>query len=809
MSKVSLKLIGMKNTDGIKVTLRKRFKQFDIPKPRKSAKVLTPIVIVLISLFTGIWAFHESPRYLLSNRVPLGGDGTSTGFYIRLVLEGSWLDVFTQHIRSGQFGWPGEIDYTNYPSGNLLEILVIKAFSVLTGITEPSNLIHFFAVTKIVPITLTSYIMFRFFNASKVLSFLGAIAFATSSFNLIRAEGHFFLGFTWTIPVTVTLLFLAFKISLIEDEVTQKEKLNFNQLVKFFLPAVVIGLSSFYFAIISIILTLFFLSIITISGIIIILRNRQISQDYFRLFKDVIRKISGFFVIFIGICVGLVTQLGPILIRSHRLPSLSGIADRSWTESIVYSGSIESFFFDGVALFLKVIGRPEILNFTSTRISWEGSQLGALAGVVAVGCIFLLFFQLCHKVWFTNLQNSPSIISIYFRDTRLKFLTLLTFFALILYLPSPINFGISQILPQIRAWGRVSVFLTLCMIAILVVGIGMLRKHSFTVGVLICTLFIIPFTETLEFRKSRPAGIDISRAAIDASTLRGTTLATMRNSLEKNCAIFQIPIYPYPGFDIPNDNAGDYAGISLPSEDYGYFRWSSPAIKDTYAWKALQPLVSQSPNFARVTLSFSIEYGSALGACAALIDRAQLTMPESLELNELLDVSNCYANLDGEKFGNSSRFVLYHLKQRCSTIVSKEVALFAKNNLMGDYLWKVDQAFGIEFLNEFQMFLTNSAINTRVISGSNLVQTPTYYWRFRFLPDKESGRLKEVIICKRNLSTNTNSCSSRPIDANGYTTISPNMEDLRPGLQKFEFTLPEGASEQLVRKNWGVVLLQE
>ena len=35
------------------------------------------------------------------------------------------------------------------------------------------------------------------------------------------------------------------------------------------------------------------------------------------------------------------------------------------------------------------------------------------------------------------------------------------------------------------------------------------------------------------------------------------------------------------------------------------------------------------------------------------------------------------------------------------------------------------------------------------------------------------------------------------------------MEDLRPGLQKFEFTLPESTSEQLVRKNWGVVLLQE
>jgi len=791
------------------VTLQKRFKQSGVPNPRKSAKVLTGLLIVLISLFIGIWAFHESPRYFVNNRIPLGGDGASTGFYIRLVLEASWLDALTQHIRSVQFGWPGEIDYTNYPSGNLLEILAIKVFSSLSGITDPSNLIHFFAVTKIIPITLTSYLMLRCLKAPKVLSFLGAIAFSTSSFNLIRAEGHFFLGFTWAVPVAVTLMFLAFKISLIEGDVHQEKRLDFQRLTKYVLTSILIGLSSFYFAIISSILVLFFILIIVLNEIIIVLRHHQTSMEYFRFLKVAIKKISGFIAIIVGIGVGLVIQLGPILIRSHKLPSLSGIADRSWTESIVFSGSLESFFFDAAALFLKVIGRPEILNFTSTRISWEGSQLGALAGVVATACVILLFFQLCQKVWLTNSQNSRSMNSIYFSDARLKFLILLTTFTLILYFPNPINFGISQILPQIRAWGRVSVFLTLCMIAILVVGIGLLRKHSITAGILICALIVVPFAEVLEFRKSRPAGIDISRAALDANRLRSTTLSAMRNSLEKDCAIFQIPIYPYPEFDIPNDNAGDYAGISLPSEDPGYFRWSSPAIKDTYAWKALQPLVSQSPNFARVKLSYALQYGSALGACAALIDRAQLTMNETSELVDLQDASNCQINLSGEKFGDSSRYLLYHFKQGCPAIFSKEIEKYAKSNASGDYLWKVDQAFGIEFLNEFQMFLTNSAINVRVISGSNLEPTPTYYWRFRFLPNEKGGKLKNVKICKREVSSDINSCTNQRLDASGYTTIFPSKGDLRPGLHKIEFTLPESLSGELVGKNWGVVLVQQ
>lgn len=799
----------MKNIDRMKVTLQKRFKQSGVPNPRKSAKSLTLLVIVLISLFIGIWAFHESPRYFLNNRIPLGGDGASTGFYIRLVLEASWLDAFTQQISSLQFGWPGEIDYTNYPSGNILEILAIKSFSALSGITDPSNLIHLFAVTKIIPITLMSYLMFRCLNGSKVLSFLGAIAFSTSSFNLVRAEGHFFLGFTWAVPVAVTLMFLAFKISLIEGDVHQEKRLDFHKLALYVLASIFIGLSSFYFAIISSIIVLFFILIVAINETIITLRDHQISKEYFRFFKVAMKKIIGFIAIIVGIGIGLVIQLGPILIRSHKLPSLSGIADRSWTESIVFSGSLESFFFDAAALFLKVIGRPEILNFTSTRISWEGAQLGALAGAVATACILLLFFQLCQKVWLTNSQNSRSMISMYFGDERLKFLTLLTTFTLILYLPNPINFGISQILPQIRAWGRVSVFLTLCMIAILVVGIGFLSKHSITAGILICALIVIPFAEVREFRKSRPAGIDISRAAMDANKLRVATLTSMRNSLEKNCAIFQIPIYPYPEFDIPGDNAGDYAGISLPSVDYGYFRWSSPAIKDTYAWKALQPLVSQSPNFARVKLGYAIQYGSALGACAALIDRAQLTLSETSELNELLDVSNCQTNLDGEKFGNSSRYLLYHYKQGCSRSISKEIETYVKSNANGAYLWKVDQAFGIEFLNEFQMFLTNSAINVRLISGSNLDQTPTYHWRFRFLPNEKRGNPKVVKICKRDISSDNNSCISQPLDANGYTTIFPSKSDLRPGLLKIEFTLPDSASEELAVKKWGVVLVQQ
>jgi len=141
----------------------------------KKVRFINLFVVAVCSLFVGIWVFRESPSELLKSQIPLGGDGASTGFYLRLLIESNWGDAFTQHIYSDQFGWPGTLDYTNYPSGNLLELVVIKLFSSLTGINDPSSLIHIFAVLKIIPITLASYLLFRKLGSQQLISLVGAL----------------------------------------------------------------------------------------------------------------------------------------------------------------------------------------------------------------------------------------------------------------------------------------------------------------------------------------------------------------------------------------------------------------------------------------------------------------------------------------------------------------------------------------------------------------------------------------------------------------------------------------------------------
>jgi hypothetical protein len=786
---------------------KKGINEVSSPITGKKSSFISLFVVLFCSLFVGIWVFRESPFEILQSQIPLGGDGASTGFYLRLLIESNWGDVLTQHIHSSQFGWPGTLDYTNYPSGNLLELVAIKLFSSFTGIIEPSSLIHIFAVIKIIPITLTSYVLFRVLGSVRSLSLVGALAFSTSTFNLIRAEGHFFLGFTWAVPISVTLLYLAFNSYHREVNSIESKSLTKAQVIRFITPSILVGLSSFYFALISLILSMIFIAFILIGQ----LSNfRGIATNQAPLGKVVLisfLRAREFLLFAFGVSLGLIIQIFPILLRSKNLAALSGIADRSWTESIVFSGSLESFFFDSAVFFLKFVGRPEIANFASTRISWEGSQLGALSGFVMIVCLLLLLIHASKIIWFQNVHLPNSQLGYILGNMKLRFLFLITFFSLMLYLPNPVNFGISQVLPQIRAWGRVSVFLTLCMIAVLLVLIQSAKRHTISAGALIAVLLVVPYFEATNFRNSRPASMDITRVAVEGVDLRNLTLLDMKQLLKEKCSIFQIPVYPYPEFDIPNDSVGDYAGIAIAAQDYGYFKWSSPSIKDTYDWKALQPLVSQSPNFVRVDVRYSLEYGKALGACAALIDRAQLTNKENQELSDLANVSKCFSNLEGEKFGMFSRYVMYKYGSECPRDIQTETINFARSNQSGNYLWKIDQAFGIEFVNGIQMFPTESVINIRFILGADQVKPLTLKFFFQDT-GKYDNYQRNVKICTHFITSNLKSCVQSQMKKDQTIELKLKSTDISSELNKVEFSLPDFENVQTVKGYWGVVLVQ-
>jgi hypothetical protein len=756
----------------------------------------------------GLWIFRESLSTLFSNSIPLGGDGASTGFFLRLVLESSWGDFFSQHIYSEQFGWPGKIDYTSYPTGQFLELTVIKLIGMVFGPLEPSSIIHFAAVLKIIPITLSGYILLRVLSVPSFLSVIGAIAFSTSTYNLIRAEGHFFLGFTWSVPLAIAALFLSYRFSYQEEfDDSKLKRLRLFQIVLLSLP---IGFSNFYYSLVTIILNAFFLGGFWIARSLSSNKMQNIYIGVVFLKKNFVKSL-GFIASGLSIAIGLAIQLLPIIYRSSKNPSLSGIADRSPTESIVFSGSLESYFFDFSSAVLKFIERREILNFTSTRISWEGSQLGALTGLFGFTVIVILTSLLLASLWTGELLKNKEYLKSIVNDKRVIFFLVLILVLFFLYLPNPVNFGISQILPQLRAWGRVSVFLTMSSIAMTCVLVSRIKKVSIIGSFLIVILVAVPFFEVNDFRLSRPVSIDISRVANEAKNQRLETLNSLKVFLPRNCQIFQVPIYPYPEFDRPDDAVGDYASILIPGEDPGYFKWSNPAIKNSHEWKSIQPLVSENPNFARVSPSYSIDYAAALGACAVMVDRAMLTEIEKINFESIKVDSRCKKDLAGEKFNNLSRFQAIKLRgDTCRPFVKKETRDYADSNSSGKFLWKIDQAYGVDFIDGVQIFPVSSAINSRVSQGLSYNPKDTYKWVVIFY-DESLNKVtdSQFKVCKLYINKISKKCYRNEYNQQGQFEITASRDEISKGLMKFEFTLER--QEQTFSKvlYWGLTLIQE
>jgi hypothetical protein len=391
------------------------------------------------------------------------------------------------------------------------------------------------------------------------------------------------------------------------------------------------------------------------------------------------------------------------------------------------------------------------------------------------------------------------------------FFVVLISLSLFLYLPNPVNVGISQLLPQLRAWGRVSVFLTMGSIALLVVITTRIKKYSLVGGALVLILVLLPFFEASEFRSNRPASVDISRVAGEAKTQRLLTLKTLQQLLPQNCVIFQVPIYPYPEFDRPDDSVGDYASILLPAEDYGYFKWSNPAIKNSYNWLSLQPLVSENPDFVRVSPRYSIQYAKALGACAVLIDRAMLTSLETLDFNGFKLKSECKFDLPGETFNDIPRFQVIELRSEfCNIVVPKKVSDFVLSNSSGKFLWKIDQAYGVEYRDGVQIFNTSSAINARVIRGLKFNRQSAYVWKISLFDSQKSEILGlKLNVCIYNINKKVKFCNQSNLDSDSRLEISQNQEELSPNLTKFEFTIDGLETLPSNISYWGVNLLQK
>lgn len=663
---------------------------------------------LIFTLFCSLAAFRENLGGIFNNRLPLAGDGSFTAIFLKLLKENSYWDLFNQNFHSDQLGWPNSINFTSFPVGNTLDLFCLKIFMSINPNMEISNLIHVVAILKVIPIYIATYWFCRKLRIWKPSAALCSSLFALSSYNLIRAEGHFFLALTWSVPLGLFLLIRSSEMILTNSKILC---LNLRDKVELVSCSLLVGYSSFYYS-------FFFLFIGTVVLLVFIARElflfwekRDTQKNSFLMIKQSFSKFLVMIFSLLGIVLGLILQIVPVILHQMATLASTRTSDRSFTEPIVYGGTLQSLFFDFTKLVLHTLRREDILNFLRTQISWEGSQVGAFTG------FFFLFLILVSAV---SLSLGKFVIQIFTNISRIQLLFLFLIISLMLYFPSPFNFIINSYLPQIRAWGRISIIITLLVLTLSYLIVQSLQLNKYLAALLVVAIALPGFAEVASFRLARPPSIDISVSAASTLSSRSESLNFLQTLYEKNCPLSVIPITPFPEFDNPQDSAGDYAYFDLPLSDNGYFKWSNGAFKNTWDGRFLEPLFSQQPNFVRANLVYTISYLKQLGVCGAIIDRSSLIPLERTEFQKILQSNKgpyvkCAKALPGEIFENLPRFYSVNLRNsECKFREEKEANFLFKQNGMNNYVWRIDSPYSIGYNGGIQTFPVTTSIDFRL-----------------------------------------------------------------------------------------------
>lgn len=743
---------------------------------------ITVVFLALFAFVISLWTFKETLEGLFTNKIPLAGDGLLAGLYIKLVEQSSYVSLFLQNINTNQFGWPGKLDFTSYPVGNTQEMLLIKVFMDLTGINDPSQIIHIFSVLKASPIAISVYILARILGINRILSFCVGIVFALNSFNLVRAEGHFLLALTWSLPLGLVAIYVAFK------QVYRSEQISRNKIFVITLFSGLSFMSGYYYSFFLIIFS--FISFIFL--LILINLNSSAQTVLNRAKNSITRLLLPIYSLAIFV-LGLLIQTLPILLRNRSISNLTGLADRSPTEAIIYAGTPESLLFDFYSFGLQLLNRPDLVAYLQSRISWEGSQVGALSGAFL---IIVLTFVLVHgllQLMKIRLRSSNQRFKL---DSSSTFVILILFSTLLLYFVSPINYLISIIIPQIRAWGRLSVVISL--LTLLWFGLLLSRQKKFDpiVWPIIVLLIFIPSFEVKQFNMNRPTSSSLNNSTESQFKNFKLALKELEAMYPKNCSLVNLPIYPFPEFDMANDKNIDYGQLQLPMIDTGYFRWSYAGVKATENFAAWQSLISEFPPFTRANLGVQVDYAKSLGACGVLIDRSFLTQVENLDLGLILkERSSCVSKLNEGSEDTGGRFVSINFRKGACRISTNPKSNPTVNDpTIKKLIWRIDQSSELGFNGLFQTFPSTSAINLRLWADQNNTHRE-YKLVIRIFSDEQLEDSQFTLLITDLRSGEFQSFVIKP-NSQGVATIQLPPKFLTGKVEKFSATLTSiGKSE--------------
>ena len=446
----------------------------------------------------------------------------------------------------------------------------------------------------------TAYFFFRALKTHRAIAMVLSVLFALAPFHFSQMMGHPFIGNYWAVPL-IGILVLVVAGPATDPFAGWIDSANSKamRLSRRILPIVVLTVAlaytqSYYFVFGAAVVGLTWF----VSSVVALVSGR----GWRSLLWPTVTIASLMF--FIGIQLLWLAQSFGVRYEKYFSGRLPG-------ESELYGGRIIDLILPARTSGFPLFGRWAE-RYANEALVLQTSEPAGTSLVAAIAIVLATALIVVRIVGGTHMATLPQNRLIAFiTDKRVGTLLLAFIIAFLFFITTGLGAVLAWVVsPEIRAWSRMSIVLSLLALGVLALAIQMLAKKRVVLAIVLAVVAALGLVDQVvgEFRVARnqPVGDESIRAfAADAEEL-----------LPDDCGVVQLPLKGFPETGAVGD-MGDY-DQALP---YIYahddsLRWSYGAVRGTYGADFWSEVDTQSEFTNAVEES---------GACAILVDQYAFT----------------------------------------------------------------------------------------------------------------------------------------------------------------------------------------
>ena len=487
-----------------------------------------------------------------------------------------------------------------------IDVQSALAMSVLAAATHDGIIAqNVFALGTFATAALGGYLFFRALRIRRWLSALFGVLFSLAPYHFIRiAYGHTFIANYWVVPLAGILVLMAAGprtdpfAGWAGRAMTRRGRVVRTAVPPVILSIVVASGSPYYFV----------FAVIVVCGVWMLaaltaLLNRPDGRTSALRASARSAPAPAALVLFVGITLAVMSGGYGVRYASYS-------AGRVVAESEYYAGKLMSLLlpWQGSA----VPGAARLANHYAAEsgvlqtTEAPGSSIIASIGIVALfAVVFIAVFAGARRAQQIKGGGPDGWLSRLLQDARVTVVASAMLWAFLFFIVSGLGVVVAMVAgPQIRAWGRLSIFLILFGLAFVAVALNSVSRRRVlvlaTTGVIVVAAFdqIVGVGSTLPLNPTADAETKAYVAAADAA-------------LPDGCGVVQLPLTSFPESGSVGAMPEHEQAMPFLYSRPGSLKWSYGSVAGTYGWNIWKGATDPASFAAAV---------SASGACAISVN---------------------------------------------------------------------------------------------------------------------------------------------------------------------------------------------